>query len=274
MKPFLSITQLGIPINTKDPNELRFNCIYCDDQSYHLYVHIKKRVFHCFKCGTSGRTNMDGPAVDSLLYPLKKDKALESTAIRLPPKHKDTITPAAEKYLLSRGIYESDCATHKIYCAAAGSIYFGRIIIPYNPQQGWADYWVGRSYTRIGFPKYVNPKAGNKRLFSNTHSTRWRDLWGAHELCIVEGPFDFLKASRHGPTLALLGQSLSNQIAREIITRYSKAYILLDTGTKEMVSSMKIAMKLRPHIEVQILKCPKKDPGEMIDSDFEELFNV
>jgi transcription elongation factor Elf1 len=34
--------------------ETRYNCIYCSDTKFHMYVNISKGVFHCFKCGAKG----------------------------------------------------------------------------------------------------------------------------------------------------------------------------------------------------------------------------
>lgn len=274
MKSFLDVSQVGIPIPTKDKDEIRFNCIYCDDEKYHLHVNIRKRVYHCFKCGASGRTNISGDLEHIHLDNINKLEPVEQLGrIKLPPKHKDTLTPAAERYLLSRGLYESDIENHKMYCASAGSIYFGRVIIPCNPLSGWADYFVARSYTKLSFPKYVNPSGTGRRLFiSRNHHSKWRDLWGPQELLLVEGPFDFLKGSRHGPTAALLGKNLSDLQAREIVTEFEKVYIMLDKGKREIIAAMHLANRLRPHVEVEIKQCPKNDPGEMIPTDFEEVF--
>lgn len=276
MKPFLDLSQVGIPIPTKDKHEIRFNCIFCEDEGYHLYVNTKKRIFHCFRCNASGRTNILNDTLEHIH--LDNIGKLESSTpigkLKLPPKHKDTLTKAAIRYLEGRGLYESDIENHKIYCAAAGSIYFGRVIIPCNPSSGWADYFVARSYTRLSFPKYVNPSGSGRHLFlSRNHNSKWRDLWGPQELLLVEGPFDFLKASRHGPTACLLGKNLSNTQAREIVTEFSKVYIMLDQGPRELVAAMMLANRLRPHVDVHVLQCPKKDPGEMIPSDFEEVFS-
>lgn len=35
-------------------DEFRINCVFCNDQKYHLYINISKKVFHCFKCNMSG----------------------------------------------------------------------------------------------------------------------------------------------------------------------------------------------------------------------------
>lgn len=272
---FLDCSRLGPPLTTTDTNEVRYNCVFCDDEGYHCYVNLRKRVFHCFKCGQKGKTNLVSKEIELTHYVslLKKERPKQINPFKLPSAYTDIITPAAQRYLLERGIKESDVERHRIYCAAPNTMYFGRIIIPNNPFRGYCNYFVARAYTNIRFPKYLNPLGDRNSLFlsPSEHSQYYEQHWGSDTLMLVEGPFDYLKASRHGPTAALLGKQLSNAFAREIVTEFSHVYVMLDQGLAEDIAALKIAEMLRPHINVDVLQCPKKDPGEMSPEDFADL---
>lgn len=276
--PFLDYSRLGQFIKTRKKEEVRFNCIFCDDETYHLYVNLSKRVYHCFKCGSKGKTNVNPGVVQSthLEYvPAKKSEENKRSYFhKLPKPVYDLLTPAATRYLINRGIKESDISRHKIYAAHPSSIYFGRLIIPCNTFRGFADYYVARAYTKLLFPKYLNP-ISNKGLFiSPPLQDEYHDqLWADDEVVIVEGPFDYLKASRHGPCVALLGKTLSLEAARGIVSRFNKAYVLLDRGLKEKQAGLHIRDILNIHIDIEILDLKDhKDPGEMEPHNFASLF--
>ena len=275
--PFLDISHLGEPLTTRDKNELRFNCIYCEDEGFHLYLNTAKGVFHCFRCDTRGRTNCRTTDLEAIhLIRGISNKTLErSIGIKLPIAHKDLITPTALKYLVRRGVLESDVEKWKMYCAAPLSKYFGRLIIPYCPTRGYAAYFVARGYTNLVFPKYLNPPGGRDTLFFGPPipSNSDEQYWNLDELVLVEGPFDCIKACRHGPAAALLGKSMKPSQARIVAASFTKVYILLDNeGTKNRLSSLEIKDLLKIHVDVEILTCPKKDPGDMNHEDFRELF--
>lgn len=274
--PFLDWSQISYPINTRDPKEIRINCIYCNDESYHCYVNLKKKVFHCFRCGVSGKTNIDDERITNQ-YLTEKDESLQhETQIRLPEaiKTDHKLTMRAIKYLARRGIFESDVERHGLFCAAPKSIYFGRLIIPSKRRGNFASYFCARAYTNIAFPKYLNPPGGKRAAFQSPEEPDryFPQFWPVNELMLVEGPFDMLKASRHGPTIALLGKELMPHIARDIISRFTKVRIMLDQGIREHWAAIKVQELLKCHIEVEVIQCPKKDPGDMDEKDFEAIF--
>lgn len=274
--PFLDFSQLGQVIDTRQEDEKRANCPYCSDEGFHLYLHTRKRVFHCFRCGSKGKHNYSSDR-GNLQSAFEADDARatsERGPLQLPRRIRGGLTIHAERYLAKRGLLESDCIRHKIYCADTRSIYFGRIIVPCNPSYDKCDYFTARAYTRIGWPKYLNPPGGKSRLYVSPTKPddEFDQYWQPHELLLVEGPFDMLKASRHGPCAALLGKQLSVPVAKEIIAKYEKVYIMLDNGIPETAAAMQIENQLSLFVETQIFKCPKKDPGEMEPEDFEELF--
>lgn len=46
--------RLGEPVTTGRPDEIRYNCPFCGDRGYHLYLNREKNAFNCYKCGKSG----------------------------------------------------------------------------------------------------------------------------------------------------------------------------------------------------------------------------
>lgn len=277
-KPFLDVSLLGDHVDTRDKDELRFDCPYCEDEGKHLYVNVRKGVYHCFRCGVSGRTNLKSREIEKF-HLISSETKLEARArtelLKLPHAHKDLITPTALKYLVKRGIKESDVEKWRIYCASPNSKYFGRLIIPYRPYQGYCRYFVARAYTSLPWPKYLNPSGGRDILFFSPayDPDDPLQLWGLDELVLVEGPFDCIKAGRYGPAAALLGKTLRPEQAHLIVSSFSKVYVLLDNeGTKTKINSLELKDLLSVHVEVEILTCPLKDPGEMEYADFQGLF--
>lgn len=275
--PFLDYSQVSYPINTRDSKEIRINCVYCADESYHCYVNLSKKVFHCFRCGVGGKTNLDSEVARNLyLKEASKNETLQQDGqIKLPEavKTPSKLTVTAIKYLAGRGIFESDVERHGIYCAAPKSIYFGRLIIPTQRRGMFADYYVARAYTKLSFPKYLNPPGGKRTAFESPKEPDryFPQYWPIHELMLVEGPIDMLKASRHGPTIALLGKELMTHIARYIVANYSKVRIMLDQGMKEHYAAIKIQDLLKIHVDTEVIAPNKSDPGDMTENDFERL---
>lgn len=273
---FLDSSRIGNFITTKKKDEIRIDCLFCNDEKYHLYINLSKQLFHCFRCGAKGRTNVTKDLISRFLTTkLIKESPVESDIpLKLPESCKEILTATARNYLAKRKIKESDVARHKIYSASPYSIYCGRVIIPSEPFHGFCNFFVSRSYVRYIVPKYLNPPGRKYKPFISPamYDELHNQLWDQTTLCLVEGPFDFLKTSRHGPCMALLGKNLSEEHRRFIISAYSKVYIMLDKGIKENIAAIKIKDRLHNFVDVKIIDCPKKDPGEMNPEDFEELF--
>lgn len=273
---FSSIT--SHPIDTQKKEEIRFNCVYCGDEGHHLYVNLKKQVFKCHHCQAGGKTNISAQNLQraSLVDIDEPTKPIVHQRIKLPPMVDDVMTKAAARYLAQRGYTEGDAVRHGMYCAAPSSIvYFGRIIIPYKPGGGTATYFTARSYMKYLIPRYLNPPGNKNLVFLSPDGTDkdYETLWTPDTVMIVEGPLDMVKASRHGRAGALLGKEISTVQVRIIASRFSKALVMLDQGLKEQYAAMRVAELLRPHMDVDVLDCPKKDPGEMEPEDFEEVIS-
>lgn len=274
---FIDISQLGHFISVRNnKDELRFNCPFCNDEDYHLYVNIRKLKYFCQRCNAKGRTNVSKETI-SEFTPVEGKVDTRVLPLKLPLPFAGGLTPAGQRYLDSRGLKQSDVLRHRLYCSAPNTIYFGRIIIPCNPYSGFCDYYVARSYTKFPFPKYLNPPGARNKLFISPteHDEYFPQYWKQDEVMLVEGPFDYLKASRHGPTVCLLGKSLSIPLAMGLVARFSKAYIMLDQGMVESLAGLRIHEMLNSHFEeVRLVKCPKADPGEMEPEDFQHLLEI
>ena len=280
--PFLDVSLLGEPLTTRSKDEFRFNCPFCGDDSFHLYVNCKKGVYHCFKCETSGRTNFRTGDLEVLrVTTLSPKQPIANEPIKLPNAHPDLITPVAMKYLVRRGVIEEDVERWRIYCAHPTSKYCGRLIIPYNPIRGYCSYFVARAYTGLPWPKYLNPPGSRDILFCGPNyqsgeAPRFEAYWDLDTIILVEGPFDCIKASRHGPSAALLGKDLKEVQRRVLISAFSRVVILLDNtkDTRVGLNALKIKDLLKIHLDVEIKHPPegKKDPGDMTPQDFEEVF--
>src|SRR5689334_16668554 len=100
---------------TADAMQIRVCCPECDDEKFHMYVHTGKNVYHCFKCGASGKV-IDTDTLDLGRFKKLSQKdfrdALEAFEKAKPePKRtlpiRKPITAFNLEYLQGRGISSS-----------------------------------------------------------------------------------------------------------------------------------------------------------------------
>ena len=166
----------------------------------------------------------------------------------------------ARNYLKGRGITKEDILRWKIgYCSSGA--YAGRIIVPSFGEEGYANYFVARSYAKA-YPRYKNPPASRDIVFNHLY-VDWDD-----DLVIVEGVFDAIVA---GPnTIPILGSSLreNSKLFQEIVKHDTPVYIALDPDMEKKAMYL-IKNLLTYDVEVRKIDIePYGDVGEMSKSEF------
>jgi DNA primase len=265
----ISLSGLGDPVR-KNGSQHFYNCIFCDDTSGHLGVHIKKGIFHCFKCNASGRLD-SLPALDRFTETVKSrlegTKQLEakivSEHLELPDGfregiHKDSL---AYRYIRARDISEEEIDKFRIgYCVKG--FFEHRIIVPIYENKR-LRYFVGRTYVG-GNPRYMNSPVPKQGIVFKTFKGR------VDTAVICEGIFDALRIGKLYPAIALLGKVLNGSKQLESIKEAAeKVIIMLDSDAK--VDAMKLYQALSPYLRCRIVFINKKDPGEL---SLAELNNV
>jgi len=182
-------------------DEFRTNCIFCGDNKEHLYVNTTNQVFHCFKCGASGRVMIDD------------DIRITPYTASPPPTFIDP-TEDAIRYLSSRGLTMQEIL---IFCPKSS---------PQLPQYVFSFYSrtaiVGRAIVD-NVPKY------------RIYESRGTRLWGVEYLdirkpiVVVEGLFDLFAVRRtYLNVVAVLGKALSPHVENYLYNYPSRVYLCLD----------------------------------------------
>lgn len=258
----LNLSELDEPRRKQGPNQDYYDCPFCQDTKGHLGVNTLRNIFHCFKCGASGRTSelsFLGSFDEQVKLKLTGgigNKKVVSNIISLPfgyekltEKHSNT---RAYKYLEERGINEYDMEKYEIGYTFRG-LFAHRIIIPIRTHK-YLRYFVGRSY--IGEePKYMNAAAPKNGLLFTTHKEP------VPQAVICEGIFDAISISMVMPAISPLGKTVTDEQAKSIKDYTQKAIIMLDEDAK--VDAFKLYEQLSRYLPTKLVFITEKDPGEM-----------
>tara|TARA_Y100000310_G_scaffold27231_1_gene25894 strand:- start:25 stop:744 length:720 start_codon:yes stop_codon:yes gene_type:complete len=166
---------------------------------------------------------------EKLLEAVEEEK--EQT-LKLPQEFRSLTTPGkshasikVRNYLYRRGLSDIDIINWKIGYCGTGQ-YEERIIVPSFNKDGYANFFIARSYEGH-WRKYMNPKVPRNNIIFNE---LFLDF--ATDLVIVEGVFDAIKA---GPnSVPLLGSTLSNRskLLKEIVKNDTPVYLALDSDAE------------------------------------------
>lgn len=271
-----AIKELGTKYIDSDSIEVQFCCPYCKsirgkvDKDYKLYFNRNTGLYHCFKCGTSGRISNDS----SIIYSIS-DRLVELTNNHLSdiiedkrefryflPRTTPIQNSLAMDYLVSRGLNESHINYYSIRsCSRLSNIYPNRIIVPNNIQGDYTDMLVARSLdpTIDKKYKYLNPTGSRKgEVLFNFH----RIPEGVEEMIIVEGVFSAISSGVNA--VATYGKLVtSNQIDKIISKKSKKVIVLFDNDAKKQ--TIDLAKKLYSRgVNVSYVLLPDdRDPSDL-----------
>ena len=267
-------------------HEQLFRCPFCNHHKMKMSVNVDKSVFKCWICDKSGRdlgylvrkfgtreqrdewskyddqveitdfdflfAEPDAPVEQRIDLP----EGFVSLASRTPPEGAQT----ALRYLTKRGVTKGDILKWKIGFCKDGE-YAGRVVIPSFNENGYANYYVARSYGSE-WPKYKNPPASRDIIFNELY-VNWDE-----DLVIVEGVFDAIKA---GNGIPLLGSTLreGSALFQAIVKNGNRVYLALDEDASKKTRSI-IRLLQRYGVEVyEIDTSGVEDVGEMSKEDFQ-----
>lgn len=259
--------------------EFRINCINpeCDDDTGHLDINLKKGVYHCWKCGYSGKVLKllkdylgwvpefeEYISVEELKNPLQEAEAkvIPKMASEILPKEFNTfngnltfVGQKAYKYILGRMTAE-DVSKYSVGYCGLGK-YKWRIIIPVT-ENGKVIYFVARTFMNEK-PVYKNPTKeeygiGSEEIVFNIDGARKQG-----QAVVCEGVFDAIRVGGDG--VALLGTNLSEIQEIKLINKISRIYIMLDADAKD--KAVNISRKLlRYGKDVRLVIIPNGDPAD------------
>lgn len=261
--------------------EERYNCLFCSDSSFHLYVNRDKGLYHCFKCGSGGRliqdkkdNTVDYRKLTEVVKGIRKD-ILGSTVVvdrvikSLPHNLRIVGQPAktwrtseelsqAHAYLCSRGLDNEIMGDFDIRVSLEKTGPHRECIIFPNPGVDPEEYFVCRRYTDMQ-PKYVNaPWPKNGFLYSPPLGLDYNET-----LVICEGIFDVIRVYEYCENVAgLLGKKATYE-QLQVLKNFKNIVIYLDPDA--------FTHALRLQLELKTLGVPKvtvvqnidgKDPGD------------
>jgi len=230
--------------------EQRMICPYCDDETGHLYYSVQKRVYHCHKCGASGKGKPEAEVVREI----EVDKRYKNTSIWTKPKtvgifSNSIMAKKARQFLRSKGLFKSEVKKYRLAVA------FDRLLIPIYNDDGDMVYWIGRTLTgnRI---KYTNPPRPATDVVFKTFQGK------VDKAVVVEGFFDAVRVGRVLPAIALLGKELTEEKSKKVIDNVSREIIIM-LDSDAVKHSFRIYDKLRGYRHVSLRCLAHGDPGDM-----------
>lgn len=246
--------------------ELKLDCPYCHKPK-HLYWNSIKRVWHCFRCGRSGKGIPPTYSCHQLMNRISgKGKPPEhsdytQSRIRLPPDYKKftgwthatnrVMERACWNYLLKRGLRQLEIFRYGI---GWGN---NRIIFPLRATDtGTLTYWVARRIS--GSPAYMNPR------FPRQGALFWSSRWAltSSAVCLVEGVFDAIKLGRKFRCVSALGKRVTPRDFRNIaFAGVRKVFVVFDPdATEEAREATDVAMSWME--EAEMIPTFDGDPAE------------
>lgn len=275
-----------------EDSEYRINCPYCSDDKFKMYCNVAKGLYHCFKCGTSGRIQDDNESSLENWRDVRIKEMTTSTVVvdtwNKYNKPKRTLPlccplvsskpcgmqeyPAASfEYLRKRGITNQDMERYNIQCSLEKSgPYKNTVIFPIYENTKLA-YFVARKYDDSK-PKYINaPWSKEGTVFKSYTGKIGVDA--VYVLC--EGIFDAIAINKAGyNAIAILGKQMTGQQLSKLTSCDWKYIIYLDQDAFTHAINLKLQLNAVGN-RAQVLVHDKDAAQQYIDypSVLKEILN-
>ena len=261
--------KFGEPINVSDGRrgrEYQFNCPFCvenrgdPDTKGHLFVNERYGIYHCYRCGASGKIDSDdnsgySPEVaasnEDLLKSMEEVLSEEKEMIDiLIPRKKALEDISARHYLNGRGLTDEMIDLYDLRVGGIYSNLLGYVVIPNQVKlEVMTDMYCARSFVGSK-PKYRNPIESRSSLcVYNLH----RVDQNPDRIIICEGAFNAMAAGRDA--VALYGKECSEaKLSKLLSKRPKKVVVNLDLDASNKAYELADRIKKRDSsIEVRVL---------------------
>jgi len=270
--------------------EVYWKCPFCKHKNFKLAINLKKLAWHCWVCGTSGRSpygllkKLRRPVADfkrlegiiphwedRRAYARSSDENISVQRVSIPsnfiPLWISTNLLSyrhAISYLNQRQLGLSHIMKYQIGYCTEGK-YENKIIIPSYDKHGILNYFVARSMYPVESPHqraYDNPNVSKDIIMFENHID-WR-----MPVTLCEGVFDAMAIGRNA--IPMLGKTPSSALIHAIqMNNPPKLILALDSDAKD--ASLKLHSKFYNMgiiTPIFISKLDKKDPS---DEGFESM---
>lgn len=242
----------------------RIPCPNCPPyKSASLSVNRALGIFHCFRCGISGKNKKLVRPTSFKAQVNGLDWPEEYVPLR-PDSVKSLCQRAALRYLKNRGLTDEQILLFRIgYCASGA--YQGRVIVPVF-QGNEIVYFVARSISQAEERRYLNPPMPKTGVTFKTF------LGKAHDAVIVEGVFDAISVSRYLPAIALLSKNPTEEQVREVSKAARNLIVMLDSDA--LSTALSVSQRLSYYAPVRTIRLAKGDPGDLSQKELYEVLNA
>ncbi len=263
----------------RNGSEVQVNCPFCvmfghtPNRTFKLYINISKKLYNCFRCGTSGHLKSLFPQLPALPN-YQKSADTEDTVELLPQGCKLTeldypYNELVDDFLSKRGVILSEISDAAYFCKEymkAGYSFGPRIIFPIQQSGTYRGFQARTIYNNME-PKYIGATGMNKKGVLYNYDIAFKQ----HErLVLTEGFFDCLRVG--STAVALLGKTITyNQLRIIRLSVFKKIIVFLDKDAER--EAWNTAHMIAPYFPSYIAIPTKKDPGEMTTEEIELLLN-
>jgi len=233
---------------TNNPTEIRFNCPYCGDVKFHLYINIQKLVGFCQRCKRiytrSEVLSMLGSAVKG------PDRQLMQTGEYPPLIYTSaSMVPLSDVKDLLR-LFNKEHLAEKVVEWGWGISYRG-LIIPIGDNGYQIRTWTGK-------PKYLVYPPG----FKLSHYLYGLNKINTNEMVyLVEGPFDVLAVRN---SVASFGTHISKEQINLLLDKKVRVVSLFWDADVDKITKLEVGRILSQYFEVCITELNIASPS-MID---------
>jgi len=281
------LSDFQIPFQTGGKNVgkdwIGLSCPFCDDPSYHLGYNLKKKFFHCWRCGTHPITttiskllSINENQVSRIIQQYNGATEADSAIIIKPfqfPTGTMQMTNQHKTYLENRKfnpeilekewgllgtgpVSKLDNSDYKLRIIAP--IYWGGKIVSFQ----------GRSLSNKTTPKYkACPK--NREIISHKHILYGKQSkWKSTGIC-VEGITDVWRLGIF--SFATFGIEYTSMQARIIANSFKSVLVLFDNEPQAQLQADKLVAELKFRGVNAKKATVKDDPGNMLQNDADYL---
>lgn len=222
-----------------------------------MYVNRAKAVYHCFRCGDSGKIQKLGITPAPTLPIFLVDESVSHT---LCPEHHD-LTGFSQEYLVrTRGVGWWLVSGLPIFSTQRGILF----LFP-----DW-DYWQVRQWSAT--PKWLGPHGAPAGVRDGV--TYNLNISSSDRVVLVEGVGDALKVATAGHNVAaLLSNTLHDSQAEALSRMYARATVMLDADVPigRVAQAMNLASE---HFDaVDLVFLTSGDPGGLSIDDLKGVLS-
>lgn len=275
-------TVLGRSMSVSGGMEFRYNCPFCGDREFHLYVNYNVGKFLCWRgsCNVRGtvkylckrlgieESSFSPQPTDALrrrLIGIKEaELKLESKEVERPEGLR-VVPPGtyAYDYLVERGIGWEDIQQNELSVTPKDG--FARIYFPDYDDRGRLRFWVARKYlTNTWGPKYVNASGSERTVYRASLVDR------SQPVLVCEGPISAIVA---GNAVATYGVRVKEEQVVELLGLGAPRYDIAFDGDA-FEHSLKLAERLNSEgVSVRVVTMPDgEDPASLGRTLFQQQF--